>query len=324
MRRLTGLLLSLENDHPTVDECLPGSPSGSANCATPCRATTHRGSVPTGTVSAGSTWTTPSTSAHTTRASPNTGSIGSMPTSASGSVSFPLVYEGPPGLVHGGFLGVFFDCVTQQHNCATQTGRQDAVADRQVPTADADPHRAAVRDRSLRGRRRTDLDGDVSSSASEVLCIGVVETVALPPEKLTGARVRRTPTGRGAMTWPAQRIRQPRVAEIVASRLRDDILSGRLKEGDVLPVAGEPVRRVRRQSTRAARGDPHPRDRRADLGAAGQRRRRGGAPAVGGTDRAHDRHGAAVARVDTGRRQWRADASGTDLRRDVRGPRGSD
>jgi GntR family transcriptional regulator, transcriptional repressor for pyruvate dehydrogenase complex len=31
------------------------------------------------------------------------------------------------------------------------------------------------------------------------------------------------------------RIRQPRVAEILASRLRDDILSGRLKEGDVLP-----------------------------------------------------------------------------------------
>ncbi len=31
------------------------------------------------------------------------------------------------------------------------------------------------------------------------------------------------------------RIRQPRVAEIVASRLRDDILSWRLKEGDMLP-----------------------------------------------------------------------------------------
>lgn len=31
------------------------------------------------------------------------------------------------------------------------------------------------------------------------------------------------------------RIRQPRVADIVASRLRDDILSGRLREGDVLP-----------------------------------------------------------------------------------------
>ncbi|MGV0643038.1 FadR/GntR family transcriptional regulator [Mycolicibacterium sp. XJ879] len=32
-----------------------------------------------------------------------------------------------------------------------------------------------------------------------------------------------------------QRIRSPRVAEIVAERLRDDILSGRIKEGDVLP-----------------------------------------------------------------------------------------
>jgi DNA-binding FadR family transcriptional regulator len=32
-----------------------------------------------------------------------------------------------------------------------------------------------------------------------------------------------------------QRIRQPRVAELVAARLRDDILSGRIKAGDVLP-----------------------------------------------------------------------------------------
>jgi len=32
-----------------------------------------------------------------------------------------------------------------------------------------------------------------------------------------------------------QRFRQPRVAELVASKLRDDILSGRLKEGDILP-----------------------------------------------------------------------------------------
>ena len=34
-----------------------------------------------------------------------------------GSVEFPLLYEGPPGLVHGGFLAVFFDCVMQQLNC---------------------------------------------------------------------------------------------------------------------------------------------------------------------------------------------------------------
>jgi hypothetical protein len=36
---------------------------------------------------------------------------------ASGTVSFPLVFEGPPGCVHGGFLAVFFDCVIQHHNC---------------------------------------------------------------------------------------------------------------------------------------------------------------------------------------------------------------
>jgi hypothetical protein len=27
-------------------------------------------------------------------------------------------YEGPPGIVHGGFLAVFFDCVLQELNCA--------------------------------------------------------------------------------------------------------------------------------------------------------------------------------------------------------------
>src|SRR6202035_398312 len=36
---------------------------------------------------------------------------------AFGQATFPLVYEGPPGLVHGGFLAVFFDCVIQHQNC---------------------------------------------------------------------------------------------------------------------------------------------------------------------------------------------------------------
>jgi hypothetical protein len=36
---------------------------------------------------------------------------------ASGTVSFPLTFEGPPALVHGGFLAVFFDCAIQHHNC---------------------------------------------------------------------------------------------------------------------------------------------------------------------------------------------------------------
>jgi hypothetical protein len=36
---------------------------------------------------------------------------------AQGMVEFPVCYEGPPGIVHGGFLAVFFDCVLQQLNC---------------------------------------------------------------------------------------------------------------------------------------------------------------------------------------------------------------
>jgi hypothetical protein len=36
---------------------------------------------------------------------------------ATGTVEFPIAYEGPPGYVHGGFLGVFFDLVVQHHNC---------------------------------------------------------------------------------------------------------------------------------------------------------------------------------------------------------------
>ena len=35
---------------------------------------------------------------------------------ASGTVAFPLAYEGPPGIVHGGFLALFFDSIVQQHN----------------------------------------------------------------------------------------------------------------------------------------------------------------------------------------------------------------
>jgi acyl-coenzyme A thioesterase PaaI-like protein len=38
-------------------------------------------------------------------------------TGARGRVEFPVCYEGPPGIVHGGFLAVFFDCVLQQLNC---------------------------------------------------------------------------------------------------------------------------------------------------------------------------------------------------------------
>jgi hypothetical protein len=40
---------------------------------------------------------------------------------ASGTVAFPVLYEGPPGVVHGGFLAVFFDQAIQNHNCDVGT-----------------------------------------------------------------------------------------------------------------------------------------------------------------------------------------------------------
>ncbi len=36
---------------------------------------------------------------------------------AQGTVTFPLAFEGPPGIVHGGVLATFFDCAIQHHNC---------------------------------------------------------------------------------------------------------------------------------------------------------------------------------------------------------------
>lgn len=105
---------------------------------------------------------------------------------ASGTVNFPLVYEGPPGLVHGGFLGVFFDCVIQQHNCATKlSGKTRSLNIRyRRPTPLLTDLRFDI--------TRTETERGLTSTArllrdDEVLVIGEAETVALPPEKLTGS-----------------------------------------------------------------------------------------------------------------------------------------
>jgi hypothetical protein len=107
--------------------------------------------------------------------------------SASGRVSFPLVYEGPPGLVHGGFLAVFFDCVIQHQNClAGLSGKTRSLSvtfRRPTPVLTElrfDIARSEI-DRGITSTGRLLLD-------DEVLCIGEVATLALPPDKLTGYR----------------------------------------------------------------------------------------------------------------------------------------
>ncbi|OBI36118.1 hypothetical protein A5709_17065 [Mycobacterium sp. E1386] len=104
---------------------------------------------------------------------------------ATGRVNFPLVYEGPPGLVHGGFLAVFFDCVIQHHNCVTGLSgktRSLAVAFRRPTPVLTELRFDIARSQSERGvvsTARLLLD-------DEVLCTGEVSTLASPPEKLAG------------------------------------------------------------------------------------------------------------------------------------------
>jgi hypothetical protein len=106
---------------------------------------------------------------------------------ATGRVSFPLVYEGPPGLVHGGFVSVFFDCVMQHHNCVTglsgKTRSLTVTFRRPTPILTElgfDVARSQI-DRGIASTARLLLD-------DEVLCIGEVNTLASPPDKLTGFR----------------------------------------------------------------------------------------------------------------------------------------
>jgi hypothetical protein len=105
----------------------------------------------------------------------------------SGRVIFPLVYEGPPGLVHGGFLGVFFDCVIQHQSCAAglagRTRSLSVTYRRPTPILTELDFDIA----------RTEIERGIASTArllhgGEVLCIGEVTTAAMPPEQVSANR----------------------------------------------------------------------------------------------------------------------------------------
>lgn len=196
MRRLSGLLLAVENDHPTVEAMLTRFAGWETELAeaVPPDSAPRVGDDPDG---------------DRRLYLDHAFDIGAYnpcfpeyrferidADTASGTVAFPMVYEGPPGLVHGGMLGVFFDCVTQHHNCATRLSgktRSLTVKYRRPTPILTDLRFEVIRTEGERGLTSTAtllLD-------DEVLCAGIVETVALPPEKLTGARFgARRPAGR--------------------------------------------------------------------------------------------------------------------------------
>jgi hypothetical protein len=109
------------------------------------------------------------------------------PETASGRVAFPVAYEGPPGLVHGGFLGVFFDCVIQQHSCAV--GRAGETRSLTVSYRKPTPLNT---DLSFDIARTEDERGITATArltlGDRVLCIGEADTVSRHQDRLSASR----------------------------------------------------------------------------------------------------------------------------------------
>jgi hypothetical protein len=187
IRRLSSLLLSLEHAHPTVDAIVAQISDWEAelNTAAPPDSTPRIGQDDDGT-----------TRVYLDHATDIGAFNPCFPEylfdhldgeTASGRVSFPVVYEGPPGLVHGGFLAVFFDCVMQHQNCVA--GLSGKTRSLQVTFRRPTPVLTAL---CFDIARSQDQRGITSTARvlldEEVLCIGEVTTLALPPDKLTGHR----------------------------------------------------------------------------------------------------------------------------------------
>jgi hypothetical protein len=184
LRRLTGLLLSLEHEHPTVDAMIAQFADWERELAGATSAD------PTPRVGAGGE----DRRVYLDHAFDVGAYNPCFPEyafdhlddeTAYGRVTFPLVYEGPPGLVNGGFLAVFFDCITQQQSCAAErTGKtRSLTVSFRRPTPILTELRFDI--------ARSEDEGRVTSTArlllgDEVLCIGEFKTVANSPDKLAG------------------------------------------------------------------------------------------------------------------------------------------
>lgn len=108
---------------------------------------------------------------------------------ATGTVRFPIVYEGPPGFVHGGFLAVLFDSVIQHHNCALgesgKTARLEVDYRRPVPllttlTFAIDRHEEG---RRIHSSAELAHDGQTLAEARMVAVRGTARPPATAPRK---------------------------------------------------------------------------------------------------------------------------------------------
>jgi hypothetical protein len=187
MRRLSSLLLSLEHPHPTVEAMLAkfAEWEGELAAAVPTDNAPRIGETPDDPRRVYLDHATDIGAYNPCFPEYRFGQFDAE--TAGGVVCFPLVYEGPPGLVYGGFLGVFFDSVIQHHNCVTglsgKTRSLFVTFRRPTPVLTElrfDIVRSQV-ERGIASTARLLLD-------DEVLCKGEVDTLASPPETLTGSR----------------------------------------------------------------------------------------------------------------------------------------
>ncbi|MCV7030706.1 PaaI family thioesterase [Mycobacterium sherrisii] len=187
MRRLSSLLVSLEHPHPTVDAMLAkfGEWEDELTKAAPPDQTPRIGAVDD---DARRVYLNHATDIGAYNpAFPEYEFDHLDPEGATGRVVFPLVYEGPPGLVHGGFLAVFFDCVIQHHSCVM--GLSGKTRSLHVSFRRPTPLLTELRFDIARSH----VERGIASTArllraDDVLCIGSVETLASQPDKLTGYR----------------------------------------------------------------------------------------------------------------------------------------
>jgi len=149
IRRFSSLLLSLEHAHPTVDAILAqiGDWEAELNAAVPPDPTPRIGDDDDGTRRVYLDHATDIGAFNPCFPEYRFDHLDGE--TASGRVSFPVVYEGPPGLVHGGFLAVFFDCVMQHQNCVAGLAGSVAGSEpfRAAAPAAAAPHRRSRVDR---------------------------------------------------------------------------------------------------------------------------------------------------------------------------------
>lgn len=113
---------------------------------------------------------------------------------AEGTVNFPLVFEGPPGIVHGGFLAVFFDLVVQHHNCdAGVAGKTTSVRlGYRRPTPLHTDLRFSVHRRLDGGRIRSTAELRLGEDlGGKLLCEAEVDAIAGVRENLPPVSLRR-------------------------------------------------------------------------------------------------------------------------------------